>query len=165
SARGGARTALVDPAALPVADRSVDAARADGILDSTLHADAVLAELHRVTRTGGGVDIDVGNAAAARGALRRGDLVGLVMRARAARGRAQLSGRQLLEGDGHGSMSLAVPVTHAELLDLARAAGIEPAPEDVRPPLHVVLANRIRLRGRAAPRPGRRAQPWWPPLL
>jgi 2-polyprenyl-3-methyl-5-hydroxy-6-metoxy-1,4-benzoquinol methylase len=118
-----------------------------------------------VSRIGGTVDVDVANAAAARGALRRRDVIGLVKLARAARGRAQLSGRRLLRGEDNGSMSLDVSLTHGELLDLARAAGIEPVPEDVTPPLHRAMASRIRLRGRAAPSPGRPVQPWWPPLL
>src|SRR5207253_10171060 len=96
SALGFPGAALVDPACLPIADQCADVVRADGILESTLHADSVLAELRRVARSGGAVEVDVGNAAAAREALRRGDFVGLVMRARAARGRAQLRGRHLL---------------------------------------------------------------------
>jgi 2-polyprenyl-3-methyl-5-hydroxy-6-metoxy-1,4-benzoquinol methylase len=165
SVLGSAGTALVDPACLPVAGRCADIVRAAGILESTLRADSVLGELRRVSRSGGAVEVDVGNAAAARGALRRGDLIGLVTRARAARGRAQLSGRRLLRGDENGSMSLDIPITHHELLGLARAAGIEPDPGDVRPPLHRVVASRIYLRGRATPSQGRSAQPWWPAFV
>jgi 2-polyprenyl-3-methyl-5-hydroxy-6-metoxy-1,4-benzoquinol methylase len=162
---GSAGRALVDPACLPVADQRADVVRAHGILESTLHADSVLAELRRVSRSGGTVEVDVGNAAAAREALRRGDLIGLVMRARAASGRAQLSGRHLLRTDDNGSMSLDIRVTHDELLALTRAAGIEPEPGAVRPPFHRALASRISLRGRATSSPGRPAQPWWPPLV
>jgi 2-polyprenyl-3-methyl-5-hydroxy-6-metoxy-1,4-benzoquinol methylase len=165
SAGGGAGTALVDPRRLPVADRCADAVSAHGVLESTLHADSVLGELRRVSRVGGSVEVEVGNAAAARGALRRRDPIGVVTRARAARGSAQLSGRRLQRRDENGSMALDLPVTHRELVDLARAAGIEPVPEDVRPPLHRVMARTINLRGRAAASPGRPVQPWWPPLL
>src|SRR5205823_13539836 len=70
SALGFAGAALVDPACLPIADQCADVVRADGILESTLHADSVLAELRRVARSGGAVEVDVGNAAAAREALR-----------------------------------------------------------------------------------------------
>ena len=165
SARGSAKAVLVDPACLPVADQSADVVRASGVLESTLHADSVLRELHRVSRSGGSVEVDVANAAAAREALRRGDLIGLAIRARAARGRAQLSGRRLLRAGQNGSIALDLSITHNELLALARAAGIEPAPGELKPPLHRVLASRISLHGRATLSAARPMQPWWPPLV
>jgi SAM-dependent methyltransferase len=163
AASGGA---IVDPTSLPVADGRVDTARALGLLEGTLHADAVLHELRRVLRDGGIVEVDVANAAAATASRLRRDPIGLVARLRAGRGRTQLAERRLVSTAAGERRRIEVPMTHAELLGLARDMGFEPAASDLEPRRSRLLAERLHLHAVAARPPRRRpVTPWWPALL
>jgi len=168
-AGGSAGGAVVDPVALPVGDARVDAARAAGVLEATVHADAVLGELRRVLRDGGRLEVEVANAAAVHASGLRRDPVALLTRVGAGRGRTQLSERRLVSpaaAAAAGGMRLDVAMTHAELVGLARDMGFDPAPDGEGARLRDLLAPRLRLQAVAArPRRPRPVTPWWPALL